>query len=76
MRGTPRDRRAERAPNVEAAGLAPTLEDRTQPLIYFAGDFPLDRFGRFFSCGVCSVCSSGRKRQTVRLTSTNLLVKD
>jgi hypothetical protein len=48
MRGTPRDRRAERAPNVEAAGLAPTLEDRTQPLIHFAGDFPLDRFGHFF----------------------------
>lgn len=61
---------------IEAARLAPAVEDDAQQSVYFAGDFPLDRFGRFFSCGVCSVCSSGRKRQTVRLTSTNLLVKD
>ena len=61
---------------VEMAGLAPVSEDHTQQLVYFARDFPVDRFGGFFPCGVCSVCSTGRIRQTFRLTSISWLDKD
>jgi hypothetical protein len=34
---------------VEATGLAAIPKDRVQQSIYFAGNFLLDRFGRFFS---------------------------
>jgi hypothetical protein len=61
---------------IETATLAAAVEDDAQQLIYFARDFLLDRFGRFFSCGVCSSCSTGRKRQTLRLSSTNSPAKD
>jgi hypothetical protein len=61
---------------IEAARLAAGVEDDAQQLVYFAGDFLLDRFGRFFSWASSSCSSTGRKRQTDRLTSTSLLVKD
>src|ERR1700730_3957390 len=56
---------------IETAGLAAILEDDAQPSIYFARDFLPDRFGVFFSAGVCSCSSKGRKRQIAALTSTN-----
>lgn len=34
---------------VEAAGPPAILKDRSEQAVYFAGDFPLDRFSRFFS---------------------------
>ena len=42
---------------------------------YFTGNFWLDCLRRFFSWAVCSVCSTGRKRQIWRLTSTNSPVR-
>jgi hypothetical protein len=56
---------------VEPTGLAAILKDRVQQPVYFAGNFPLDRFGRFFSCGCGVVSSSGRRRQICVLISTN-----
>jgi hypothetical protein len=35
---------------VEATGPAAILKDRVQQPVYFAGNFLLDRFSRFFSC--------------------------
>jgi hypothetical protein len=60
---------------IETTGLAAAAEDDAQELVYFARDLALDRFGRFFSCGVCSVCSMGRKRQIFRLTPINSVVR-
>jgi hypothetical protein len=34
---------------IQTPGLAPTVEDGAQELIYFARDFLADRFRRFFS---------------------------
>lgn len=53
---------------IETARLATLLEDHTQELVYFARDFPANRFGRFFSCGD-SVSSTGRARQICAFTS-------
>ena len=61
--------------HVEMARLAALLEDDAQELAYFARDFLPDGFDRFFSCGV-RVSSIGRKRQTLRFTSTNWLARD
>jgi hypothetical protein len=61
---------------IEAARLAAGAEDDAQQAVYFAGDFLLDRFGRFFSWASNAGSSTGRKRQTARLTSTSLPVKD
>jgi hypothetical protein len=44
------------------AGLADASEDGTQQLRYFARDFLLDRFRRFFSSGE-SASSTDRARQ-------------
>ena len=60
---------------IQTARPAATIEDHAQQLVYFARDFLADRFGRFFSCAV-RVSSTGRKRQTLRLTSTNSLVRE
>ena len=60
---------------VETARPAATIEDHAQQLVYFARDLLADDFGRFFSCAV-GVSSTGRKRQTLRLTSTNSLVRE
>jgi hypothetical protein len=61
---------------IETPGLAAIFEDDVQELIYFARDFLMDGFGCFFSCGVCSASSTGRKRQTLRLSSSSWLVRD
>src|ERR1035438_384439 len=57
-----------------ASGLA-VAENDAQQLLYFAGDFLLDRLCRFFSWADCSACSTGRRRQIFRLTSTKPSVK-
>ena len=59
---------------VAAAGAA-LLKNQPQEAVYFAGNFLLDRLRRFFPWAVCSVCSTGRKRQIFRLTSTNSPVR-
>jgi hypothetical protein len=51
---------------IEVARLAASAKDNAQELIYVARDFLEDRFGRFFSSSVCSVWSTGRKRQIFR----------
>jgi hypothetical protein len=53
---------------IEAAASAQPGKHDIHQLFYFAGDFLLDRFGRFFSCGV-RLFSSGRNRQIFSLTS-------
>ena len=56
---------------VEATGPAAILKDSVQQPVYFAGNFLLDRFRRFFSWG-CGVASSiGRRRQICVLISMN-----
>jgi hypothetical protein len=50
------------------ARLADTREDRAQQLGYFARDFLLDGFCRFFSSGE-RVSSTGRARQMWPFTS-------
>ena len=44
------------------------LPDDLEQTAYFVRDFLLDRFGRFFSCGV-KVASRGRSRQILSLTA-------
>ena len=56
---------------VQAAGLAAILKDGVQKPVYFAGNFLLDRFSRFFSCGCDLASSTGRRRQIRVLISTN-----
>ena len=56
---------------VKAAGLAAVLKDDAQQPVYFASNFFLDGFRRFFSWAGDSVCSMGRKRQICVLISTN-----
>ena len=56
---------------VEPAGLAPALKDRVQQSVYFAGNFLLDRFSRFFSCDRGTASWIGRSRQIWVLISTN-----
>ena len=60
---------------VKAVGLAAAMKDNAQQSVYFAGNFFLDGFRRFFSWVVGSTCSMGRKRQIFRLTSINPPVK-
>ena len=55
---------------IQTPGLAATLEQDAEQLVYFARDFLLDRFGRFFSTGE-RVSSTGRARQILALTSSN-----
>ena len=56
---------------VELAGLVLLLKDEPEERAYFAGDFLLDRFRRFFSCSV-SVSSAGLKRQIFSFTWSRL----
>jgi hypothetical protein len=46
--------------HIQTLGLAPVLEDDAQQLRYFARDFLLDRFRRFFSWADDEVSSTGR----------------
>jgi len=55
---------------VQTPRLALTVEDDAQQLVYFARDFLLDGFRRFFSCGE-RVSASGRARQILSLTSNS-----
>jgi len=54
---------------IDRAGLMPIGEDDLYVPAYFLGDFLLDCFCRFFSCGE-SVSSTGRVRQICSFTST------
>ena len=60
---------------IEPAMIASILKHSPQEPVYLAGNFLLDCLRRFFSWAVCTVCSTGRKRQILRLTSTNLPVR-
>ena len=55
---------------IEGAVEVAIAENNAQQLIYFAGDFLLDDLRRFFSCAVCWLCSTGRRRQIFRFMST------
>jgi len=54
---------------IQLAALAAVLKDQMKQTTYFAGNFALDRFRRFFSCGV-RVLSTGRNWQMPSLTTT------
>ena len=56
---------------VQTPRLAERAEDHIQQSVYFARDFLLDRFGRFFSRAESVVSSSGRKAQICSLTSNS-----
>jgi hypothetical protein len=56
---------------IELAACPAVAENDAQQLFYFAGNFPLDRFGRFFSWADGAVSSTGRSAQIRVLTSTN-----
>jgi len=56
---------------IEMSGFAAGREDDAQPLVYFARDFLLDRFGRFFSWADGEVSCTGRNSQICSLTSTS-----
>ena len=53
---------------IDPAGLVPVAEDNRYDPAYFLGNLLLDRFGRFFSCGV-KVSSTGRSLQIFSFTS-------
>ena len=56
---------------IQMPRLAATAEDDAQQLVYFARDFLLDRFGRFFSWADGGVSSTGRNSQICSLTSNS-----
>jgi hypothetical protein len=56
---------------IQLARFTPGAEDDAQQLIYFAGDFLLDRFRRFFSWADDGVSSTGRSWQICSLTSNS-----
>lgn len=56
---------------IELAGCPAVAENDAQQLLYFAGDFFLNRFGRFFSSADGAVSLTGRSAQIRVLTATN-----
>ena len=60
---------------IELALLVSLVNHRPQEAFYFAREFLMDRLRRFFSWTVCTGCSTGRKRQIFRFTSTNSPVR-
>ena len=60
---------------IERAATTALLKNNPQEAVYFAGHCLLHGLRRFFSAAVCTVCSTGRKRQIFRLTSTNSPVR-
>jgi hypothetical protein len=58
---------------INMPGFAATAEQHLQPLIYFAGDFRMDRGSRLFSSGVQAWLSgwSGRFWQILSLMATS-----
>ena len=59
---------------IERDTIGAQLENSPQEAVYFAGNFSLDGCA-VFSWAVCSVCSTGRKRQIFRFSSTNAPVR-
>jgi hypothetical protein len=55
---------------IQDAALLPLGENAAQQSGYFARDLLVDRFGRFFSCGV-SLSPTGRARQISSLISSS-----
>ena len=56
---------------IQMPRLAAAAEDDAQELVYFARDFLLDRFGRFFSWADGEFSSTGRSWQICSLTSNS-----
>ena len=56
---------------IESATRFAVAENDAEQLLYFADDFLLDRFGRFFSWADGAVSVTGRSRQICVFTSTN-----
>ena len=56
---------------IELAGCSAVAENNAQQLTYFAGYFPQDCFGRFFSWADGAASVTGRSSQIRVLTSTN-----
>jgi len=56
---------------IQTPGLATTVENDEQQLIYFSRDFLADRFRRFFSCVDGGVSSTGRNAQICSLISNS-----
>jgi hypothetical protein len=56
---------------VESARRLAVAENDAQQLLYFAGDFFLDRFDRFFSWADGTVSVTGRSPQIFSLTSNS-----
>lgn len=56
---------------IHTSRFAAGTEDYTQQLCYFARDFLLDRFRRFFSWADGAVSSTGRNAQICSLTSNS-----
>jgi hypothetical protein len=56
---------------IEAARRLAVAQNDAQQLLYLAGEFFLDRFGRFFSRADGAVSVTGRSLQICVLTSTN-----
>src|ERR1035437_2939327 len=56
---------------IQMPRLTATAKDDVQQPVYFARDFPADRFGRFFSWAVGEISSTGRNSQICSLTSNN-----
>jgi hypothetical protein len=54
---------------IEPTVVVALLKNNPQEPVYFAGDFLLDRFGRFFSWADGRVSSTGRNSQICSLTS-------
>jgi hypothetical protein len=55
---------------IEPARLLQIAKDEGQQLVYFLGNFFVDRGGRFFSCAIGS-CSTGRNWQIFSLSSSS-----
>jgi hypothetical protein len=56
---------------IESASRFAAAENNAQQLLYFAGDFLLVRFGRFFSWAAGAVSVTGRSSQICSFTANN-----
>src|ERR1017187_9101313 len=56
---------------IQVPRLTATAKDDTQQLVYFARNFLLDRFRRFFPWIVGEISATGRNSQICSLTSNN-----
>ena len=56
---------------IESSAVVALLKNHAQKSVYFAGDFLLDGFGRFFSWSDGRVSSTGRNSQICSLTSSS-----